>query len=87
MKFLLDENLSVKTAIFVKNLGFDVVHTSEAKLSGKPDSAIYEFCADKGHVLITYDTDFSYDYISRKDLPGLIVAKIPLKQLNFCINY
>lgn len=42
MKFLLDENISPKTAHFLKKLGHDAVHVRDVNLRGVSDNKIFE---------------------------------------------
>lgn len=58
MKFLLDENISPKTADFLKDLGHDVVHIRDVNLKGSTDDDIIEYAKKHGLVLITIDRDF-----------------------------
>ncbi len=76
MKFLLDENISPKTAAFLGELGLDVVHAVGMGLKGKPDSDVYEFCKSGRYVLVTFDHEFGFEYLSRKDLQGLVIVRI-----------
>ncbi len=76
MRFLLDENVSARTAAFLCGLGIDARHASEAGLKGAPDEAIYEHCKRERFVLITFDHEFGYAYHARKDLEGLILLRL-----------
>lgn len=76
MKFLLDENISPKTAEVLRNSGVDVVSALETALKGKPDSEVYEFCKNEKCVLVTFDHEFGFEYLSKKDLLGLIIIRI-----------
>lgn len=76
MKFLLDENISPKTAEFLRSLGVDAVHVIEAGLKGKSDEELYDFCRRNKYVMTTFDHEFAFEYLSKKDLLGLIVIRI-----------
>ena len=76
MRFLLDENVSARTAAFLRGLGIDARHASEAGLKGASDEAIYEHCKREGLVLVTFDHEFGYAYHARKDLEGLILLRL-----------
>ncbi len=76
MRFLLDENISPKTAEFLRSLGVDAIHAIEAKLKGKSDPELYEYCKSKKRVLVTFDHEFGFEYLSRKDLQGLVIVRI-----------
>ena len=76
MKFFLDQNVSRNTADFLRGLKIGAVHASEIGFGSKKDSEIYEFCRKKGLVLVTFDHEFGHEYISKKDLQGLVIIKI-----------
>ncbi|MCP8309474.1 MAG: DUF5615 family PIN-like protein [archaeon] len=42
MRFLLDQNISIKTAKFLRNFDIEVLHINETTLKGKSDTEIYE---------------------------------------------
>ncbi|HLC68801.1 MAG TPA: DUF5615 family PIN-like protein [Candidatus Bilamarchaeaceae archaeon] len=75
-KFLVDENLSPKTTQFLRGLGLDVTDVSEANLRGKSDDKIYKYALEKKLILITFDHEFGYFYLHRRDLEGLIIIRI-----------
>ena len=75
-KFLVDENISPQTAQFLRGLGLVVSDVREVGLRGQNDEAVYKYAKDNGLILITFDQDFSYLYLSRKDLAGLIVLRV-----------
>ena len=58
MKFLLDENISPKTAQFLKELGHYAIHVREVNLKGASDDKIFEYAKQHGLLLITIDRDF-----------------------------
>lgn len=76
MKFLLDQNLSPKTTRFLKTLGLDAHDMRDKGLGGASDEKIYEFAKKQDFILITYNSDFSRMYKTRKDLPGLILLRV-----------
>ena len=76
MKFLLDQNISIKTAEFLRNLSIDASQTNEIGLKGKNDEEIYEHCKNNGFILVTFDQEFGFKYLSKKDLKGLIIIRI-----------
>ncbi len=58
MRLLLDQNLSAETAVALRNIGVDVVHTREVGLERAPDDQILEWCRGQNRVAITRDADF-----------------------------
>lgn len=76
MKFLLDQNLSPQTALFLKTLGIDAIDVREVGLSGKEDDEIYDYAVLHKCVIITFDHEFAYKYVFRGDLEGLIIIRL-----------
>lgn len=74
--FLIDENISPQTAQFLRGLGLDVRDARQVGLRGKSDDLVYKYAKDNKLILITFDHEFSYLYLSRKDLVGLIVLRV-----------
>jgi predicted nuclease of predicted toxin-antitoxin system len=75
-KFLLDENISPKTVLFLHSLGLEVIGIREVGLQGKSDEIIYGHAKENGFVLVTYDHEFGHVFHYRKDLEGLILLKV-----------
>jgi len=67
MKIKLDENLPLRLATLLRNLGHDVHTTLEEGLSGSSDPEIWERAQRESRFLITQDLDFSD---SRQFAPG-----------------
>ena len=67
MKIKLDENLPVRLAILLKNVGHDVHTAYEEQLVGRADSEIWAAAQQESRVLITQDMDFSD---ARRFAPG-----------------
>lgn len=76
MKFLLDQNLSPQTALFLKFLGINAVDVREVGLGGKEDDEIYAYAVRHRCVIITFDHEFAYKYMFRGDLEGLIIIRL-----------
>lgn len=58
-RFLLDANLSPRTATSLRNsFGFDVVHIRDVRGGMIPDEEVVAVAKELGRVIITYDTDF-----------------------------
>jgi predicted nuclease of predicted toxin-antitoxin system len=67
MKVKLDENLPLRLAPLLKDLGHDVHTLHDERLIGHPDREIWEAAQKESRFLITQDLDFSD---SRRFAPG-----------------
>ena len=67
MKIKLDENLPLRLATMLKDLGHNVHTVHEERLVGHADTEIWEAARKESRFLITQDLDFSD---SRKFAPG-----------------
>jgi predicted nuclease of predicted toxin-antitoxin system len=67
MKIKLDENLPLRLATLLKDLGHDVHTPHEERLIGRADREIWEATQKESRFLITQDLDFSD---SRRFTPG-----------------
>lgn len=76
IKLLLDQNLSPKTASFLRSLGWETRDIRELGKSGASDSEIYDLAKAEGWILMTFDLDFSRRFMADKQLPGLILLRI-----------
>ncbi len=78
MRFLLDEDLSPRSAEFLRTLGHNAVHVREVGLKGGTDQAVMVFARAEGRVLVTRDRDFAdirrYPPGSH---PGILRLRIP----------
>ena len=59
MRFKLDENLDVRLAAAMRELGLDGDTVLSEALSGVADEGSFEACNKAGRVLITLDLDFA----------------------------
>lgn len=90
MKFLLDENISPKTANFLKELGHDAIHLRDINLKGASDDEVIKYARQYELALITIDRDFGniLDYPPGSH-PGIIRLKLqymPSKIVNFVLK-
>jgi predicted nuclease of predicted toxin-antitoxin system len=67
MKIKLDENLPVRLALALENVGHDVHTAHEEGLAGRADKDVWEAAQKERRSLITQDLDFSD---SRQFAPG-----------------
>ena len=77
MRLLLDENLSPRQAVLLREQGFDAVSVNEIGLGGAPDSQIREFAIQNNRVLVSLDGDFGNILrFPTAGTPGVIRLKI-----------
>jgi predicted nuclease of predicted toxin-antitoxin system len=58
-RFLLDANLSPRSAAFLRDtLGLDAIHIRDVRSGTIPDDEVVAVAKESGRVIITYDTDF-----------------------------
>ena len=58
MKFMLDMGISPKTAVFLRNLGYDAIHLHDLKSDRLTDPAIMQMARNEERILLTHDLDF-----------------------------
>lgn len=76
VKFKLDENLDVRLVGLLVEAGLEADTVLDQKLSGEPDTLIFEKCCRSGHALITLDLDYSNPLrFPPTDSHGIIVLR------------
>lgn len=68
-----DENFPVGSVKYLKSLGVSIVHAYSFGNVKKSDLYHLKFCATKQRALITLDRDFSYNWTTLKNHPGVIL--------------
>ena len=58
MKVLVDMNLSPSWGECLRTAGREVTHWSEIGPGNAPDSMLFQWARDRGHVVFTHDLDF-----------------------------
>ncbi len=58
MKFLVDENLSPVVAAGLRDAGHETAHVRDLGMRAATDTALIEFAAASGFILVSADTDF-----------------------------
>ena len=58
MKFLVDENLSPLVAAGLQDAGHEAAHVRDLGMRSAADTALIEYAAANGFVLVSADTDF-----------------------------
>ena len=76
LKFLIDQNISSRTTEFLLKLNLNVEDVRDIGLKGEPDEIIYEYARKNNLVTITFDQEFAFNFMNRKDLVGLIILRI-----------
>ncbi len=89
MKFLIDENLSVKIARSLRDIDQDVHHITEVLSEGAPDTEVLKFAGDNDFFLITKDNRIRYKPNERAALRKHKVGVFLLggKNVNFLETY
>lgn len=67
MRAKLDENLPLRIATRLRDLGHDVHTAQQENLSGCEDRQLWALAQEEGRILITQDLDFSD---TRRFMPG-----------------
>jgi len=76
MKFLLDQNVYYKTALFLKNLGHDVVRVAEIGLESAPDGELLEKAREFDRIFVTRDKDFGNLVFLKGIKTGVILLRL-----------
>jgi predicted nuclease of predicted toxin-antitoxin system len=77
VRLLLDENLSPKQAVTLREQGHDAVAVLEIGLAGQPDEKVREYAIAENRVLLTLDVDFANVLrFPPAGTPGVIRLKI-----------
>jgi predicted nuclease of predicted toxin-antitoxin system len=77
MKFLADMGISLRTVVFLRELGHDAVHLFEQGLGRLSDPSILQKARDEDRVLLTHDLDFGeLMAASGAHLPSVVVFRL-----------
>ncbi len=77
MRFLFDENLSLKVCAALRDKGFAVVGVAELGMAGAPDPVVWELAKREGRVLVTLDADFAHLLrFPPEGTPGIIRLRV-----------
>ena len=77
MKFLLDENISPKTAKFIKSLDYDVKTLEDFKMIGCENGEVVKLAMKENRMIITLDMEFGYRFyfLNRRKI-GMILLRL-----------
>jgi len=76
LRFLIDQNISSETTIFLRGLNIILEDVRDVGLKGKSDDEIYEYARKNNLIIITFDHEFAFNFINKKDLIGVIILRI-----------
>lgn len=77
LKFLLDENISPKTAKFLVDLGYDVKTLKDFKMTGCENGKVVNLAMKENRTVITLDSTFGYRfYFLNRGKVGIILLRL-----------
>jgi predicted nuclease of predicted toxin-antitoxin system len=77
LKFLLDENISPKTAKFLKSLGYDVKTLFNFKMLGCENGEVANLAMRENRIIITLDLTFAYSfYFMNRGKVGIVLLRL-----------
>lgn len=76
MKFLIDQNISSETTNFLRKLNIFLEDVRDIGLKGEPDETIYEYARKNNLIIITFDQEFAFNFMNKRDLIGIIILRI-----------
>lgn len=77
MKFLLDMEISPKTADFLRNLGYDAIHLHDLESDRSTDPAVLQMARNEGRILLMHDLDFGeLIAASGANTPSVIIFRL-----------
>lgn len=82
MKFLLDQDVYVLTANFLRKQGHDVATASELGLSRALDSELLKAASEQGRIFVTRDRDFGNLVFVHHSGNGVIYLRILPSNMN-----
>jgi predicted nuclease of predicted toxin-antitoxin system len=83
MKFLADMGISLRTVMWLRSCGYDVVHLRDEGLQRLPDNEILIKARAEGRILLTVDLDFAQILaVSGENLPSVILFRLGNENYN-----
>ncbi|HUW21218.1 MAG TPA: DUF5615 family PIN-like protein [Candidatus Bathyarchaeia archaeon] len=77
IKFLLDANLSVETAQFLRDRKFNVKSLLEENLGQISDQEVAKIACKEGRIIITHDLDFGEIYhFKEEEKLGILILRL-----------
>lgn len=76
-KFLLDANLSYRTAEYLQLLGYETSSVAQLRLSRADDETIARYALEHDYIIVTFDLDFGFLFHQMADqLIGVIILRL-----------
>jgi predicted nuclease of predicted toxin-antitoxin system len=73
-RFLIDENLGIEVARYLKDIGFSAIFAGDVGLNGHSDEDVFSYAWREGRMLLTHDRDFLDDACFPEHRnPGVVV--------------
>lgn len=76
MKFLLDHQLPLRLAMYLRRRGHDCVCASDLGFGNTDDAAIWAHCIREERVLISKDEDFIHLAVRKNDVGRLVWVRL-----------
>ena len=77
MKFMLDMGISPKTALSLRNLGYDAIHLHDLKSDRSTHPAVMQMARNEERILLTHDLDFGeLIAASGANAPSVIIFRL-----------
>ncbi len=77
MKFMLDMGISPKTAVFLRNLGYDAIHLHDLESDRSTDPSVMQMARNEERILLTHDLDFGeLIAASGANAPSVIIFRL-----------
>ena len=74
---MLDMGISPKTAVFLRNLGYDAIHLHDLKSDRSTDPAVMQMARNEERILLTHDLDFGeLIAASGANAPSVIIFRL-----------
>ncbi|KKQ75869.1 MAG: hypothetical protein US96_C0003G0027 [Candidatus Woesebacteria bacterium GW2011_GWB1_38_5b] len=85
LKLYADENFPLTSVKYLRSLGVSIIHAYSKSYIQKSDSFHLKISKSLNRALITRDRDFTYNWTSLKDHPGIILIS-PGSQTSDSVN-
>lgn len=76
-RFLLDENLSYETALYLQQLGYEAFTVAQLHLTQTDDEVIAQYALDHNLIIVSFDLDFGYLFQFRfPNKIGIVIIRL-----------
>lgn len=77
LKFLADENIPLSVVIWLQDLGYNILQSSQIGLKGNSDQNIIRYAQQEDRIIITLDIDFaSLHHQWKKGAFGVVIIRV-----------